>query len=225
MFAVFAQGFQQILNLFAQHSGAFLSAAHDDDRIAESRSQLGWRLRGFAGDDWEDWRRTAVAEDGRTEDQRTGSRRLRGRRSGGPDRKPAALRLCRFARDDRENSRTGGRRLCGFAGDERSIGGPAASQETIGRTRGPDASPGGFAIPETASETFGDSCGGGERRWRGSREERERRRERELCVSRKRQRDRGIVIIPLDSLSFSLFQFLSLFSLFRSPSFQHQNLK
>jgi hypothetical protein len=82
------------LNLFAQHSGAFLSATHDDDRIAKSSSQLGWRLRGFAGDDREDWRRTAVAEAGRTEDQRTGSRRLRGRRSGGPDRKPAALRLC-----------------------------------------------------------------------------------------------------------------------------------
>ena len=43
-------------------------------------------------------------------------------------------------------------------------------------------------------------------------------------ASRKRQRDRGIVIIPLDSLSFSLSQFLSLSSLFRSL-FQHQDLK
>ena len=37
-------------------------------------------------------------------------------------------------------------------------------------------------------------------------------------ASRKCQRDRGIVIIPLDSLSFSLFRFLSLFSLSLSLS-------
>ena len=205
MFSVFAQGFQQILNLFAQHSGAFLSAAHDDDRITESSGQLGWRLRGFAGDDREDWRRTAVAEAGRTEDQRTGSRRLRGRRSGGPDRKPAALRLCRFARDDRENSRTGGRRLCGFARDERSIGGPAASQETIGKTRRPEASPGGLGDTRNG---FGDVRG-------------QLRRRRtavarlsggafvsvsvsvKRIASRKCQRDRGIVILFL-FFSFSL---------------------
>ena len=100
---------------------------------------------------------------------------------------------------------------------------PAAARETIGRTRGPEASPGRLGDTRNG---FGDVQGQLQRR--------------QTAVARlqggafvgvsvsARQRDRGIVIIPLDSLSFSLSfslsQILSLSSLFRSL-FQHQNLK
>ena len=135
--------------------------------------------------------RGPVAEAGRMEDRRTGSRRLLERRPGGSDRKPAALWLCGFARDDQENRRTGGRWLRGLAGDERSIDRRLRGRQSEGpEDRRPV--PGGLAIPETASETFGDSGGssgggGGEAPGRrvnvsvsGS-------------VSVERQRDRGIV--------------------------------
>ena len=118
-----------------------------------------------------------MAETGRTENRRIGNRRLRGRQSGGSDRKPADLRLCGFAEDNQENSRTGGRWLHGFAEDERSIRGPAALRLRKRRSDGQADQrpvPGGLATPETALETFGNSDGGDARRWRGSQEERKR---------------------------------------------------
>ena len=112
--------------------------------------------------------------------RRPGGRRIRGLEAGG------------FVGDGREDQ-IGSQRLCGFADSRETIGrtvGPeaggfAALRETNGvsedrrlrrrRSERPEDRrpvPGGLAIPETASETFGDSCGGGERRWRGCREER-----------------------------------------------------